>query len=108
NYEWGGHGGPPLQMMQPLNGVTVVVTRAASQADELSTLLESYGANVLTCPTIEIREPANYDRLDEALGHLYGYDWLIFTSTNGVEFFLRRLLNRGLKMEDLDEIRVCA
>ena len=86
----------------------MVVTRAASQADELSTLLESYGANVLTCPTIEIREPENYNRLDEVLDHLYGYDWLIFTSTNGVEFFLRRLLNRGLRIEDLDEIRVCA
>jgi len=93
---------------KPLKGVTVVVTRAASQADELGTLLETYGANVLTCPTIEIREPENYDRLDEALDHLYGYDWLIVTSTNGVEFFLRRLLNRGLKIEDLDGIRVCA
>src|SRR5256885_3452051 len=95
-------------METPLHGRTVVVTRAASQADELSTLLESYGANVLTCPTIEIREPENYNRLDEVLDHLYGYDWLIFTSTNGVEFFLRRLLNRGLRIEDLDEIRVCA
>jgi uroporphyrinogen III methyltransferase/synthase len=94
--------------MESLKGVTVVVTRAASQADELGTLLESYGANVFICPTIEIREPDNYERLDEALDHLYGYDWLIFTSTNGVEFFLRRLTDRGLKVEGLDEIRVCA
>jgi uroporphyrinogen III methyltransferase / synthase len=95
-------------MDKPLEGRTVVITRAASQADELSTLLESYGANVFICPTIEIREPDSHERLDEALDHLYGYDWLIFTSTNGVEFFLRRLTNRGLKIEDLDEIRVCA
>jgi uroporphyrinogen III methyltransferase / synthase len=95
-------------MDKPLEGRTVVITRAASQADELSTLLESYGANVFICPTIEIREPDTYERLDEALDHLYGYDWLIFTSTNGVEFFLRRLTNRALKIEDLDEIRVCA
>src|SRR5204862_8173402 len=94
-------------MEKPLHGRTVVVTRAASQADELNTLLESYGANVLTCPTIEIREPVNYDRLDEVVDHLYGDDWLIVTSTNVVEFFLRRLLNRGLKIKDLDEIRVC-
>ena len=39
---------------------------------------------------------------------IYGYDWLILTSTNGVEFFIKRLLARGLKIEDLDEIRVCA
>ena len=95
-------------MDKPLQGRTVVVTRAASQADELTTLLESYGATVLICPTIEIREPDSYERLDEALDHLYGYDWLIFTSTNGVEFFLKRLTNRGLEVGDLDEMRVCA
>jgi uroporphyrinogen III methyltransferase / synthase len=95
-------------MDRVLEGRTVVVTRAASQAGELSTLLENYGAKVLICPTIEIRELENYDRLDEALDHLYGYDWLIFTSTNGVAFFLQRLTNRGLKVDDLDEIRVCA
>lgn len=95
-------------MDQPLAGRTVVVTRAASQADELSEALESYGANVFICPTIEIRDPDNYERLDEALDHLYGYDWLIFTSTNGVRFFLQRLANRGLNVSDLDELRVCA
>lgn len=95
-------------MNNPLAGRTVVVTRAASQADELSTLLEGYGAKVIVCPTIEIRELENYERLDEALDHLYGYDWLILTSTNGVEFFTKRLLTRGLKIEDLDEIKVCA
>jgi uroporphyrinogen III methyltransferase/synthase len=95
-------------MQQPLNGITVVVTRAASQAEQLTTLLENYGAKVIVCPTIEIREPETYEGLDEALDHLYGYDWLIFTSTNGVEFFTKRLINRGLKVEDLDEIKVCA
>ena len=91
-----------------LEGRTIIVTRAASQAGELTTLLESYGAKVIVCPTIEIREPDSYERLDEALDHLYGYDWLIFTSTNGVEFFLKRLAGRELKIEDLDETRVCA
>jgi uroporphyrinogen III methyltransferase/synthase len=95
-------------MDRALEGRTVVVTRAASQAGELSTLLENHGAKVLICPTIEIRELDNYDRLDEALDNLYGYDWLIFTSTNGVAFFLQRLTNRDLNVSDLDEIRVCA
>ena len=95
-------------MHQPLEGRTVVVTRAASQAPELTAALESYGARVFVCPTIEIREPDSYERLDEALDHLYGYDWLIFTSTNGVDFFMKRLLERGHKIEDLDEIKVCA
>ena len=95
-------------MNQPLIGITVVVTRAASQADELTAALEGFGAKVLACPTIEIRALDNYDRLDEALDHLYGYDWLILTSTNGVEFFLKRLEHRGMKVDDLDEIKVCA
>src|SRR5215213_857643 len=95
-------------MTKPLEGRTVIVTRAASQAADLTTLLEDYGAKVIVCPTIEIREPDNYARLDEALEHLYGYDWLIFTSTNGVEFFLKRLIDRGLQISDLDEIKVCA
>jgi uroporphyrinogen III methyltransferase / synthase len=94
--------------MMTLKGRTIIVTRAASQATELTALLENYGANVIACPTIEIREPDSYERLDEALDHLYGYDWLIFTSTNGVEYFLNRLTTRTLKIEDLDDIRVCA
>jgi uroporphyrinogen III methyltransferase / synthase len=95
-------------MTKPLEGRTVIVTRAASQAVDLTTMLEEFGAKVIVCPTIEIREPDNYDRLDEALDHLYGYDWLIFTSTNGVEFFLKRLIDRGQQIADLDEIKVCA
>ena len=93
-------------MAKPLAGRTVVVTRAAAQAAEFVKELESYGANVIVCPTIEIAEPESYERLDEAIDHLYGYDWLIFTSTNRIEYFLKRLSNRGLKIEDLDEIRV--
>ena len=103
-----GHPYSKFPMDRPLEGRTVIVTRAASQAADLTTILESYGAKVIVCPTIEIREPDNYDRLDEALEHLYGYDWLIFTSTNGVEFFLKRLLDCGHQVSDLDEIKVCA
>ena len=95
-------------MAEPLAGRTVVVTRAATQASEFVKELESYGANVIVCPTIEIAEPESYERLDEAIDHLYGYDWLIFTSANAIDFFLRRLNTRGLKVEDLDELKVCA
>ena len=57
-------------MSQPLAGRTVVVTRAASQAGAFITALESYGASVISCPTIEIADPESYDRLDEAIDHL--------------------------------------
>ena len=95
-------------MNQPLSGKTVVITRAATQASEFATALEQYGAKVVVCPTIEISDPESYDRLDEAIDHLYGYDWLIFTSVNGVDFFLRRLRAKGKKVEDLDEVKTCA
>jgi len=95
-------------MVRPLAGRTVVVTRAVSQAGEFVAELERYGAKVIVCPTIEIAEPESYERLDEAVDHLYGYDWLIFTSANAIEFFLRRLKTRGVNIDQLDEIRVCA
>ena len=95
-------------MNQPLAGRTVVVTRAASPSDPFVAALESHGASVISCPTIEIAEPESYERLDEAVDHLYGYDWLIFTSANGVEYFLSRLQNRGVGVEELDELKVCA
>ena len=95
-------------MTLPLVGRTVVITRATNQSENFVKALESYGAQVLSCPTIEIREPESYDRLDEAIDHLYGYDWLIFTSTNAVEFFLRRLAHQSRNVSDLDELKVCA
>jgi uroporphyrinogen III methyltransferase/synthase len=95
-------------MNPALAGRTVVVTRAASQAGDFINALESHGASVISCPTIEIAEPESYDRLDEAIDHLYGYDWIIFTSANGVDYFLRRLTTRGIGVEELDELQVCA
>ena len=93
---------------QPLSGRTVVITRALAQADDFAAELQKYGAEVVLCPTIEIGEPDSYERLDEAIDHLYGYDWLIFTSVNGVDYFFRRLKTRDRSTSDLDELRVCA
>ncbi len=91
-----------------LAGRTIVITRALAQAADFVAELEGYGASVLLCPTIQIAEPENYERLDEAIDHLYGYDWIIFTSANGVDYFLRRLTTREHQISDLDNLRVCA
>jgi uroporphyrinogen III methyltransferase/synthase len=98
----------PKSTTNPLAGRTVVITRAQSQADEFVIELERYGAEVVLCPTIEIRELESYERLDEAIEHLYGYDWLIFTSVNGVEYFFQRLKVRDRDSSDLDELKICA
>ncbi len=100
--------GPQIAKAQPLAGRTVVVTRAQTQADEFVSELEQYGARVVVCPTIEISALESYERLDEAIEHLYGYDWLIFTSVNGVDYFIRRLHASGHDTGELDELKVCA
>jgi uroporphyrinogen III methyltransferase/synthase len=93
---------------RPLAGRAVMITRAPAQSAEFAAELERYGARVVPCPTIEIVEPECYGPLDEAIGNLFGYDWLVFTSTNGVEFFMRRFEALGRDAGELDDLRVCA
>jgi uroporphyrinogen III methyltransferase/synthase len=93
---------------QPLRGRTILITRAAHQAQDFISALESFGARVISCPVIEIVEPASYDALDEAIANLWGYDWIVFTSANGVERFARRLETLGRDIIELDDLRVCA
>ena len=93
---------------QPLAERTVVITRARAQAAEFVSELERYGARVFECPTIEITEPESYALLDEALDNLFGYDWLVFSSTNSVNYFLRRFESTGHEISELDDLRVCA
>lgn len=93
---------------KPLEGRTIIITRARAQSIEFAADLERLGASVLSCPTIEIVEPESFALLDEAIDNLYGYDWLIFTSVNGVDYFLKRLETLGREVSELDELRVCA
>ena len=93
---------------KPLSGRTVMITRARAQAAEFAAALEGYGARVVACPTIEIVAPESYAELDEAIENLFGYDWLVFTSANAVEHFLRRLAALGKEASELDSLRVCA
>jgi len=93
---------------RPLAGRTVLVTRAREQAAEFAGALEAFGARVVFCPTIEIVAPESYAPLDEAAENVHGYDWLIFTSANAVEHFLRRLEALSKDVAELDELRVCA
>lgn len=93
---------------QPLHDRTIVITRALNQAAPFARTLQNYGARVISCPTIEIVAPESFAQLDEAIQNLYGYDWLIFTSVNGVDYFLRRLSLLGREVSELDELKVCA
>lgn len=78
--------------MLELAGKTVLATRPREQAAELQTLLEKRGANVLVQPTIEILPPNDFADVDDALRTLRGggFDWTLFSSSNGVRYFLSR------------------
>ena len=75
----------------PLAGRRIAITRAREQADSLAARLSALGAAVIELPTIEIRPPADPASLDRAIADLPSYDWLIFTSANGVRAFIDRL-----------------
>jgi uroporphyrinogen-III synthase len=75
----------------PLRGVTIAVTRPREQADTLIERLESLGATVYHCAAIAIAPLEDFAELDAALERLETYDWVIFTSANGVNAVLSRL-----------------
>ncbi|MEX2263302.1 MAG: uroporphyrinogen-III C-methyltransferase [Bryobacteraceae bacterium] len=91
----------------PLFGQRVVVTRARGQAEDLSAKLRELGAEPVELPAIGIRPAADYAPLDRAIAELSAYDWLIFTSANGVRFFLERLDHSRSDMRALRG-RLCA
>ena len=76
---------------KPLFGKRIVVTRARGQASDLKRLLEDAGAQVIQLPTIEIGPPSSYESLDAVIRAISDYQWLIFTSSNGVEAFFDRM-----------------
>jgi uroporphyrinogen III methyltransferase/synthase len=93
---------------RPLEGRTIVVTRAAAQAQRFTLLLEAAGARVLEAPAIVIAPPASWEPLDAALDALATFTWVIFTSVNGVAMVDRRLTARGLDWSALAGRRVAA
>jgi uroporphyrinogen III methyltransferase / synthase len=94
--------------IRPLWGKTVIVTRAREQASSLVSGLRDKGARVIQCPTIRVEMLDDYSILDGALSTLQSFDWIVFTSTNGVEHFWARLENRGLDARALGASQIAA
>lgn len=93
---------------RPLFGRTVVVTRAREQASDSAALFARRGARVIQFPTIRIAPMPDYTELDEALKRLSRYQWVVFTSVNGVRFFKERLAKQRLDARALGGVRVAA
>ena len=98
----------PSAALRALTGRTVVVTRAAAQAQRFTELLEASGARVIEAPAIVIGPPASWEPLDAALSALDTFTWVVFTSTNGVLMVDRRLAALRLGWPALSSRRVAA
>ncbi len=79
---------------RPLFGKTIVVTRTRQQASDLSIQLRELGARVIEAPTIDL-QPADPGPIETALADMHEFDWVVFTSANGVRFTRERLIASG-------------
>jgi uroporphyrinogen III methyltransferase/synthase len=93
---------------RPLFGQRVVVTRSREQAGELAQLLAGRGADVLAVPTIKLAPPTDLAPLKDALVSLNAYDWLVFTSTNGVTAFFEYFFKGFEDLRDIGGVRIAA
>jgi uroporphyrinogen III methyltransferase/synthase len=92
----------------PLTGKRILITRPQRQVEEFSTLLADCGAHVIAFPTIEIVAPGDWQPLDKAIENINSYDWIIFTSVNGVKYFGQRLKEKGVPRAALTGKKICA
>ena len=93
---------------KPLLGRCIMITRSRLQSGSFVRGVEELGSEVIECPTIEIIPPESYVPLDRTIQDLEEYDWIVFTSVNGVKEFLNRLQYLGKDGSALKGIRLAA
>lgn len=85
--------------------VRIVVTRPGKQAEGMHKALENMGAEAVDFPVIEILPPASWKPVDEAIQSLKQYDWVVFTSANGVDYFMKRIFSGGRDARSLAHLQ---
>jgi len=90
----------------PLFGKTILITRAAGQSSKFSDRLQQEGATVIEMPALVITPPSTWEPLDNALSNISNFNWLILTSSNGVNYFFDRLTAKGKDSRDLAELKI--
>lgn len=96
----------PINSELPLTGTTILVTRAAGQSSEFCQLLQQQGAIVMEMPALEITPPSSWFALDEAIAQIHTFNWLILSSTNGVDYFFQRLQEKGQNPQVLEKVKI--
>jgi uroporphyrinogen-III synthase len=100
---------PKLQTVDshlPLAGKIILVTRSVGQSSEFSSSLTASGAKVIEMPTLEIGPPTSWLALDQAIANLSDFNWLILTSSNGVDYFFTRLIALGKDTSTLANVKI--
>lgn len=92
--------------MTPLHGLRILVTRPEGQADTLMEHLRSLGAEPFLFPAIRILPPEDWSAVDDALRRAPQFDWIVFTSANGVRYTMERLETLGLGIGHLGKVRI--
>ncbi|MDT3699634.1 MAG: uroporphyrinogen-III C-methyltransferase [Thermincola sp.] len=93
---------------KPLFGKRVLITRSRTQASVLAETVESLGGEPYEFPTIEIADPDNFSPLDAAVAEIETYDWLVFTSVNGVQSFMNRMRSSRKDVRSLSGVKIVA
>jgi len=93
---------------RPLFGKRIIVTRAREQASGFLKVLNSLGAECIEFPTIRIVPPESWAALDRAIAELETYQWLLFSSVNGVKYFIERMKFHGKDVRDLKGLKIGA
>jgi uroporphyrinogen III methyltransferase / synthase len=90
---------------RPLFGKRIVITRARAQASSLVSMLTRLGAHCIEIPSIQIVPPQDLDPLRKSIEEINKYDWLVFTSVNGVKFFFDTLFDMGRDVRVLGHLK---
>src|SRR6266480_517745 len=93
---------------RPLLGKRIVVTRTRQQASVLSNRLRALGAHVIELPTIRVEAPSNLREFAELVQYAHTYDWIVFTSVNGVEAFFDIFFKLYDDAREIGGVRVAA
>src|SRR4030042_3573185 len=90
---------------KPMFGHRILATREHLEGFEK---LAELGSEIIEFPTIQIVPPESYDELDRSIGKIQAYDWLIFTSRNGVKYFFKRFFEKDKDIRDMKGLKICA